>query len=58
MDLHEHLRMARSKIKPISKEEKSARMKKAINARWTKYRAEKRKQNPKPHSTSAPRIET
>ena len=50
--------MARSKIKPISKEEKSVRMKKAINARWTKYRAEKRKQNPKPQSTSAPRIET
>ena len=41
MDLHEHLKMARSKIKPLSKEEKSERGRININKRWDKYKADK-----------------
>lgn len=51
MDLHEHLAMARSKIKPKTKEELSARGKANIQKRWDKYY----KENPKKNSTSAPR---
>lgn len=41
MDLHEHLRLARSKIKPLTKEQLKARSQIALKARWDKYRKEK-----------------
>lgn len=60
MDLHEHLRLARSKIKPLTKEQRKARSQIALKARWDKWRLEHESAqvNPAKIPTSAPRIST
>lgn len=54
MDLHEHLRLARAKIRPLTQEEKSERGRRNVQKRWKAYY----KKNPKKKPTSAPRIST
>ncbi len=56
MDLHEHLRLARAKIKPLTKEQRSERAAHSANVRWERYRATKGFKNPTERPTSAPHV--